>query len=263
MSEDTELYVESGGYGDDLLVLLHGIGATAAVWTPFLENVAKWWPGRWAAFDLPGHGASGRLPRYDVTSMATAVGSAITRHAAGSDRIVVLGHSLGGCLALGLSTGEFTVQPDLVMGFGVKLAWSEQDLEGMAGMASRPAKIFEDEGAAWERYRKVSGLFALADTGSPVLARGVTPADGGWRLSMDPRANDVGLPPTGAFAAAARRPFHLAQGGGDPMVTLDETRSVDRSAVDLGGFGHNVMVEAPGVVWDWFAAHAPSGGGAA
>ena len=45
-----------GGQGDRLLVLLHGMGATAGVWSRMLAEPR--WHGRWLALDLPGHGGS-------------------------------------------------------------------------------------------------------------------------------------------------------------------------------------------------------------
>ena len=34
-------------------------------------------------------------------------------------------------------------------------------------------------------------------------------------------------------------------------LAFQQTMSLDPSAVDLGAYGHNVMVEAPEIVWDW------------
>ena len=55
---NVNLYAEEGGSGTDLLVLLHGLGATGAVWAPLLEIIGTRWRGRWFAPDLPGHGSS-------------------------------------------------------------------------------------------------------------------------------------------------------------------------------------------------------------
>ena len=68
----------TGGTGDPLLLLLHGLGATAAVWRRLLPLVAESWPGRWAAPDLRGHGLSMNEAPYgyavhaaDVAELAT------------------------------------------------------------------------------------------------------------------------------------------------------------------------------------------------
>ena len=48
----------SGGSGDELLLLLHGLGATGAVWDRLLPLVEASWPGAWAVPDLRVHGRS-------------------------------------------------------------------------------------------------------------------------------------------------------------------------------------------------------------
>ena len=54
----------SGGTGDHLLLLLHGLGATGAVWDRLLPLVERSWPGPWAVPDLRGHGRSVAEPPY-------------------------------------------------------------------------------------------------------------------------------------------------------------------------------------------------------
>src|SRR6202050_2928957 len=48
--------VQEGGGGEPVLVLLHGLGATGDVWNGWRPLLARRWPGRWLAPDLPGHG---------------------------------------------------------------------------------------------------------------------------------------------------------------------------------------------------------------
>ncbi|MEW8015024.1 MAG: pimeloyl-ACP methyl ester esterase BioH [Candidatus Sedimenticola endophacoides] len=86
------LHAEVRGRGTDLL-LLHGWGMNAAVWTPLLAPLAAHF--RLTLIELPGHGASG----YDPTAVtlddwAGAVLEAAPRRAAW------LGWSLGGQIAL-------------------------------------------------------------------------------------------------------------------------------------------------------------------
>src|SRR5260221_12263334 len=52
------LRVHEGGSGEPHLVLLHGLGATGDVWDGWWPLLARRWPGRWLAPDLPGHGGS-------------------------------------------------------------------------------------------------------------------------------------------------------------------------------------------------------------
>src|ERR1700746_1815343 len=53
------------------ILLLHGLAATGAVWTPLLgclPGAAQVW-----APDLPGHGSAPRCERYELAALAAAV----------------------------------------------------------------------------------------------------------------------------------------------------------------------------------------------
>ena len=68
-----------GGAGEPVLLLLHGLGATADVWDGWRPLLAERWPGRWLAPDLPGHGGSAPLPRVSgLAGLLPAGGAAVT-----------------------------------------------------------------------------------------------------------------------------------------------------------------------------------------
>lgn len=250
------MYVEQGGEGPDLLLMLHGMGATGAVWSPLCAGAGTRWPGRWVVLDLPGHGESDSQDSYAIGQTAAAVARAILPHVDPAGRLVVLGHSLGGVIGLALATGWFGITPHQVFGAGIKVAWNDDELRRMETLASQPAKSFPTEEEAWERYLKVSGLAGIAGAAAPVVARGIRRSGEGWRLAMDPRANAVGKPPMSELVALARCPARLGRGRDDALVTMEQMRALDPDASDLGPHGHNVMVEAPARVWDWIGSFA-------
>jgi pimeloyl-ACP methyl ester carboxylesterase len=87
----------SDASGAPAVLLLHGLGHwTDAVWSPL---VARLDPGlRYAAFDLPGFGASEKPDvRYDRAFFRNVVDEAAS--ALGLERFVLAGHSLGGFIA--------------------------------------------------------------------------------------------------------------------------------------------------------------------
>ena len=249
----TPVYVEAGGAGPGLLVLLHGLGATGAVWRPFVEVMAGRWRGRWLAIDLPGHGASAPAESYGIDQQAAILGSTLQSCVQVGEPLTLVGHSLGGVLALALGSAGHGVIPDQVFAIGIKCAWSDADLQRMSRFAMLTPTLFDEESAAWERYLLVTGLGGLVAAGSPVLARGVIRQGEAWRLAMDPAANGSGRPPVAELFAASRCPVFLSRGGHDRLVSLQQLRAVQPSAQDIGRYGHNVTVESPEAVWDWVA----------
>lgn len=78
------------------LVLLHALGETSDSWTPLLPAFAQRY--RVAAFDLRGHGASDWPGTYSSALMCDDVIAAVDT--LGFERFTLIGHSLGGAVAL-------------------------------------------------------------------------------------------------------------------------------------------------------------------
>ncbi len=225
--------MRTAGTDGPAVLLLHGLGATGAVWDGLMEQ-----PGyRWLAPDLPGHGGSPRLPRYSFGGLASAIDHALP------DRgpLLVIGHSLGGVAGLALASGWFGVEVSGLLAVGVKVEWSEDDLARAAAMAAKPPRVFPTREDAERGFLKIAGLAGLADA-DPA---GVVEAEGGWRLALDPAAFAVGAPDMLGLLGAARCPVVLAAGENDPMSRPDQLRALDPAAVELPGLGHNAHVEYP------------------
>src|SRR5437773_11455974 len=131
MSE--RLRVQQGGDGGPVLLLLHGLGATGDVWRGLLDLLNDRWPGRWVAPDLPGHGGSEALASYSFGRLAAAVAPAVPP----ADRVVALGPSLGGVVALTLARGRFGVRVCAVCGVGIKGGWTEDELARAPALSTR------------------------------------------------------------------------------------------------------------------------------
>ena len=240
----TDLRVRGAGAAGPVLLLLHGLGATGDVWDRWRPLLAERWPGRWIAPDLPGHGGSAPLPRYSFGSLATAVAELLDP----ADRIVVLGHSLGGVVGLTLGSGWFGVPVQAVVGLGIKVSWTQAELAKAVELAARPPALLPDRDAAIQRHLRVSGLAGLLPAGDPGLAAGLRAEGDRWRLALDPAALGVGAPDMPGLLAAARCQVVLVRGEQDPMVSADQLEALHPSAVSLAGLGHNAHVEDPDVV---------------
>src|SRR5262245_25917537 len=202
-----ELRVQAGGEGGPVLVLLHGLGATGDVWRGWQPLLAAEWPGRWIAPDLPGHGGSAPLPRYTFQALADAVGAALEPGAP----VVVLGHSLGGVVGLALAgTPETAVRA--VVGLGIKVTWSEDDLARARALADRPVSWFDSRDEAAARQLRVSGLTDLLAPDDPAVTAGLLAEGGRWRLRMDPALFGIGAPDMTGLLAATPARVVLARG---------------------------------------------------
>ena len=193
---------------------MHGLGATGDVWQGWRPLLARRWPGRWLAPDLPGHGGSPPLPGYTFESLAAAVAGIVGAGA----RTVVLGHSLGGVVGLALAGGGFPVSVQAVIGLGIKVAWTEQELDRARAAARRPPAWFASRDEAAARYLRISGLAGLLAAAGPAVDAGLREQHGRWRLAMDPGAFAVGAPDMPQLLARSQAPVTLARGEHDAMI---------------------------------------------
>jgi pimeloyl-ACP methyl ester carboxylesterase len=237
-----DLRVLRGGGGDPVLLLLHGLGGTGDVWSGCLPLLAQRWPGRWVVPDLPGHGGSAPLPRYTFDGLATAIAPLV----AGADRVVVLGHSLGGVVGLSLAGAHRTV--GRVIGLGIKVRWSDDDLAKAGALAIRPPAWFDTRDEAAARYLRVSGLSGLVGPQDSIVDSGLREEDGRWRLALDPRAFGVGAPDMAGLLAGTGAAVVLARGEHDPMNTDEQLAALGAATITLTGLGHSAHVEDPAAV---------------
>jgi pimeloyl-ACP methyl ester carboxylesterase len=232
----TDLRIQRGGHGAPSVLLLHGLGATGDVW----GGVAGLLPGAWTAPDLPGHGGSAALDDYTFAAVADAVAGLVDP--AGT---VVVGHSFGGVVALHLAS-----RPGVraVLGLGIKVAWTPDELHRAAALATRAPARFDSRAAAVARHLRLAGLDGLVHPDSPVAQAGVVEEDGRFRPALDPRAFGVGEPGVAALVAASPVPVVLARGERDEMVSTSRLVDLVPEPVVLVGLGHNAHVEDPAAV---------------
>jgi pimeloyl-ACP methyl ester carboxylesterase len=237
----------TGGTGDPLLLLLHGLGATAAVWRRLLPLVAESWPGRWAAPDLRGHGLSVYEAPYGYAVHAADVAELATE--LGAPGVTVLGHSFGGVVGAVLGGGWYGIDVHRVVALGVKIDWTEDEVGRARAMSVRPPQVFATAAEAADRHVKLAGLHGLVDPVDPVAQAGVRRTHGGWVAALDPRAFGAVGPPVETVLARCAAPLRLAAGASDAMVGLDTMQRIDPDAVLIDGAGHNAHWETPEAVW--------------
>ena len=240
------IWYESGGEGSRGALLLHGLGATAAVWKSVQRLLQERGALRWLAADLGGHGGSDWHSSYSVGALAAQLAELLQQQQI--RELFIIGHSLGAYVALALASSWFGIEVQGVLGLGPKISWPAADLQAARDLAARPVRWYPTEEEAWTRYRRVSGVTADIAPSEEWLARGAVKAEGGWRLAQDPRTFAVAGAPFASLAASATVPVLLARGERDPMVSLQELRTHTPQAHDIPGAGHNVHVEDPEAV---------------
>ncbi|MEV4489533.1 alpha/beta hydrolase [Micromonospora coxensis] len=239
-----------------VLVLLHGMGTTGEVWLPWAPLLQQRWAGRWLAPDLAGHGYAPPLARYSFAVLADRVADGLARLGDRSpQRLVLLGHSLGGVVALALAARAGGLPVDAVVGLGIKAVWSPAELDKAGELARRPVTWFATRDEAARRYLRVAGLTGLFAPDHPVVEAGLRREDGRWRLAMDPGAFAVGAPDLPALLSATDVPVVLARGEHDPMVTDAQLATLGVPVATLPGLGHNAHVEDPAAVLDLLDAY--------
>jgi pimeloyl-ACP methyl ester carboxylesterase len=155
---------------------------------------------------------------------------------------------MGGVVAMALASGWFGISVTCAVAIGVKLAWTQDELDAAARARERPVKWYDSREEAADRFVRVAGLPAEAATDRRLLSAGVQEAGGRFRVAADPRAASIGAPPMESLLAAAGAPIRLVCGASDRMVGIDQLRRFDPEAVEVPDCGHSAHIEAPSAI---------------
>ncbi|MCL4242321.1 MAG: alpha/beta hydrolase [Dehalococcoidia bacterium] len=233
------LSFDDTGTGGPAFVFVHGFACDRQAWAPQVADLGR--DHRCINVDLRGRGTSAALPPFDVVTAADDVAALISELGLGP--AVVVGHSLGGVVALVLNERH----PDLVLGTvigdsPVSRAMAETRGPGL------PERI--REAGTMEPAARMVERFWAEDTPPDVRAYGEV------LMSCPP---DVaagmldGFPEVAArfgelVRLADRKPFMAIWSGaplGDPAWLRDQTMFVRQEPVP--GTGHFFQLEQPAI----------------
>lgn len=233
-----------GPQGAPVVVLVHGGAAHGGWWDHLAPLLAS--GRRVAAIDLTGHGSSDSRPDYQFTTWADEV-MAVGAAESGSEHPYIVGHSMGGVVALTVAYRHV----DTVAGTVVIDPPDWLVTEG--GLPPRPAELpprryHATQELAAQRFRtKLRDRSRLAFVEQHVAARSVHQVEQGWSWRFD---HEVTL--HGSF------PDELWGGPIGPLVLVlaersllsdDEAaelaRRLDTTAVTIRDAGHHVMLDQP------------------
>jgi len=242
------LWVEQSGDAGDVLVLIHGLGANGAVWDPLLALAAGEWKGRIVVPDLRGHGRSKHFANYSFGTMTSDIAELLQP----TDRVSVIGHSLGGALGAFMGTGWYGVDVELVLALSVKVKWSQEEILKGRSVAQNPVKWLPSREEALDRYMKVSGLADCGVDMSRSASAGVAEDAGRYRTSIDPKIFGSASLGVDKIRKAVACDFTLAGGANDPIAPVSAMIASGFHASAISDAGHNVHVTAPSTVWKMF-----------
>jgi pyruvate dehydrogenase E2 component (dihydrolipoamide acetyltransferase) len=238
------------GTDGDVILLVHGYGGDRNSWLFLQEPLAA--RHRVYALDLPGHGTSAKdVGDGTLEMLADAVSGVL--EAVGAERAHLVGHSLGGAVALAFAARDPGRVASLTLiapaGFGAEI--NAGYLRGFADAQSRRelkpvvVQLFADESLVTRQlvddllaYKRLDGvdqaLHALADT---LLDGDVQRGDSAALLAAVCAAADGAVPVT------------VVWGGADRVIPASHAESVagaTRHLVD--GAGHMPHMERPSEV---------------
>lgn len=249
-----------GGEGTPLL-LLHGLAGSTGNWVELLPDLVKHY--RVIAVDLPGHAASGCLPRGASTADFAAVAAAVLEAEAPGPALVA-GHSFGGLVALRLAQGR----PELVRGLllvspaGIATATRVGRAVALASTAIRPGRL-----AALFRHRYAERTWYRRALFRPWFvsdASALTPRATLGLLDAQREHTDTGTAARAMVADDPRRdlsaiscPAVVLWGARDAQLPVDDAfeyaRRLGAKLRLVADCGHLVIVERPRACLDALA----------
>lgn len=211
-------YLEWGDSADPGIVFVHG-GAAHAHWWSF---IAPFFSDRYhvVALDLSGHGDSGRRPEYSHHQWAREVLGVAS--AAGIDRPVVVGHSLGGMVTIqaAASHGE-RMAGAVVVDSPVRRPDPESE-EGRGGRAFRSPGVYPSLDEALRHFRLVPDQPSEHRFIIDHIARhSLHETEAGWTWKFDPAVFARSMIPLREQLANVSTRFALLRGERSVIVPPD------------------------------------------
>jgi pimeloyl-ACP methyl ester carboxylesterase len=238
------VHVLDVGAGDEVILLLHGTGRSVADWQEGLaERLAQKY--RVVGIDYYGHGLSDRSHGGGYGIALWAEQAVDVLDAMGIERVTVVGHSAGGCVAA-ILTADHPERVDRAVFIGHGMAMDPiQVLPLMPGLGElRMARtaIFSDVFSP-EHERRLAAAYAIRGTRAALLTflRRQYTIDG-LRLV------------TGTYEDI-RRPVLQVHGSEDASISIAAARRLsprigETRFLPIAGVGHDVHIEAPGQLVD-------------
>jgi pimeloyl-ACP methyl ester carboxylesterase len=249
-------YAEAGE--GPVLLLIHGIAGTCENWSEVIEPLAR--HHTVIAPDLPGHGASIGGGDYSIAGLASGLRDLL--HALGHDRATVVGHSLGGGVAMqfGYQFPEMVERLVLVSSGGlgpeVSLVLRAAALPGADLFIASTAQVGQRVGSVVSRGLGMVGLRPgpdLAEVGRGYASLSDPERRAGFLSTLRAVVGTRGqrLDASDRLYLAEAVPTLIIWGARDPIIPVhhgeDAHRAIPGSRLEVfEDVGHLPQLEAPG-----------------
>lgn len=235
-SEGIPLACDRRGQGEPLLLFVHGWTCRRTYWLPQLKYFGS--THAVAALDLPGHGESGSGDRtfWGVESFARDVATCVKALAA--RRVLLIGHSMGGAVALEAARLLGATVTGVVLVDTFVINYGGLSSETVAAIATPFA---EDFAAAMAALVGQTATEATPAALKKQLIREMSAADPAWAL---PTWRDLlSWSPKAAFAEL-RVPIHAINGALIPASARERCAPFVTETL-IPGAGHFLHMEDP------------------
>jgi pimeloyl-ACP methyl ester carboxylesterase len=237
-SDGTPIAWESAGSGSPAVVLIHCWSGNRSFWKHQVGQLAR--EHEVVALDLPGHGASGRgRAQWSIDALGADVAGLCAE--LGLERVILVGHSMGGPVALAAAAR----MPGRVAGI-VAVDTLHDATQGMTKEQIEPfVALFEQDFAGGMR-QAVAGM--LPKDADPALRDWIVEqavaTDRGAAVALMRSFPDLDVP---ALFRGAGAPIRAINSASSPWPTNVEAnrRFADFDAVVMEGVGHYPHLEEP------------------
>ena len=199
---------------ETVVVFLHGNSANSLIWqnqfkSELLQNFCM------AALDLPGHGASPRLEEYSLTQLV----NILVDSCQNSPKIVLVGHSLGGHLAI----EALPKLPNCIglLIFGTPPVKSPLNLQEAFLPDERISLLFKGQLNAMERVSFVSGICSDTSPAHSRLVESLLKTDPKFREGMGVSAANGEFSNEFVILKTTKLPIAVIHGANDALVNAE------------------------------------------
>jgi pimeloyl-ACP methyl ester carboxylesterase len=251
--DDPTLGVHEWGSGEPTFLLIHGFGEGGFVWNEFSPQLAPL--GRTIAVDLRGHGDSDwdAHSRYNSAAHLGDVNFVID--ALDLKKIILVGHSLGGEIAIRLTAQH----PERVTGLVIVDYGPELDRAALAHIRREfvtESRVYSEYGE-YATHLKVKRPLISPELRCAIARSALRPrTQGGYQLKRDPamgtteRVNADALPSLWPMLREILCPVLIVRGIGSSVFPLSVANRMvdvlpDGRLVSIKLAGHAVMIENP------------------